>query len=64
MALDTGRYTITNVRFRNAALLRDPHTLSDVVCKSQTNDPGEKVKNISLPVQAGMRDLSLFPVGC
>jgi hypothetical protein len=41
--IDTGRYTISNARFGNLAVLSDAHDESDVVAKTEENDAGEKV---------------------
>jgi len=40
--LDTGRYVITNVKFLNLAMLPDANDESDVIARSENNDPGEK----------------------
>jgi len=41
--LDTGRYTITNVKFLNLAVLPDANDESDVVGRVEEGNPGEKV---------------------
>jgi len=40
--LDTGRYTITNVKFLNCAVLPDANDDSDIVARPEFNAPGEK----------------------
>ena len=41
---DTGRYTITNVKFMNLAVLPDANDDSDVVARTEENNAGEKVR--------------------
>lgn len=41
--IDTGRYNIVNARFLNCAVLPDANDDSDVIARSEENNPGEKV---------------------
>ena len=43
-SIDTGRYTISNAKFLNLAVLPDANDESDVVAKAEENDAGEKVR--------------------
>jgi len=48
--LDTGRYTITNAKFFNLAVLPDANDESDVVAGVGEYNAGEKVCHFSSPV--------------
>jgi hypothetical protein len=41
--LDSGRYTITNVKFRNCAVLQNSDLESEVISTFSEDNPGEKV---------------------
>jgi hypothetical protein len=49
--VDTGRYTIMNVKFLNLAVLPDANDESDIIARSEENNAGEKVSISHLPVQ-------------
>jgi hypothetical protein len=46
--LETGRYIITNRKYRNAAILPDANDHSDIVAGVRENDAGEKVRYNSM----------------
>jgi hypothetical protein len=46
--LDSGRYTITNVKFRNCAVLTDSNLESEVISTFSEDNPGEKVGSFIL----------------
>jgi hypothetical protein len=50
--LDTGRYTITNAKYGNVAVLYDGNEDSEVVAGYQEDKPGEKVLHILLLTSA------------
>ena len=39
--VDTGRYSIMNVKFLNLAVLPDPNDESDIVARSDENNAGQ-----------------------
>jgi hypothetical protein len=41
--IDTGRYTITNVKYLNLAVLPDANDESDISARSEEINTGEKV---------------------
>jgi len=61
-SLDTGRYTITNVKYLNLAVLPDANDESDIVARADENNAGEKVYRFLLRVPVRKHDLPHYSV--
>lgn len=62
--VDTGRYTIMNVKFLNLAVLPDANDESDIVARSDENSAGEKVCCNLLQAPVRGHDLPVYSVEC
>jgi hypothetical protein len=51
LVLDTGRYTITNVRYGNVAVLPDANEDTDVVSGFEEDKAGEKASLLFSPIK-------------
>jgi hypothetical protein len=58
--LDTGRYTITNAKYGNVAVLYDGNEDSEVVAGYQEDKPGEKVLYTSSHISHIAHNYDLF----